>query len=461
MITGDYMINIKTDSRKVKKGDIFAAVKCEVNDGHKYIDAAIKNGASKIICENGNYDVETIVVDDSRKYLTDYLKDNYNKYLDEMNIIGITGTNGKTTTAYLIYDMLNKMGDKCAYIGTIGYYLDKKICDLPNTNPDICEMYDMIINAYDNGYKNVVIEASSQGLHFGRLENIEFNYACFTNLTQDHLDYHVTMENYALAKQLLFKKLKKDGLSILNYDSEYSKYFVTDNTLYYGFNGGDYHITDYKMGSNTKFTYTYKDKEYEITSPLIGDYNINNLLLALIVVEQMGKNINDIINIIPKLTCPPGRMDIIRYNKSTIIVDYAHTPDAVEKIINTVKNVSCGKIYVVFGCTGDRDRTKRPIMTEIVLSNSHMGIITIDDLHDEDPDRIVSDMLSENKRNNYRIYLDRKEAIEYGINKLEDNDFLLILGKGHEEAIIVKDKRIPFNDHNVVMDIIKEKVEMI
>ena len=148
-------------------------------------------------------------------------------------------------------------------------------------------------------------------------------------------------------------------------------------------------------------------------------------------------------------------------NKSTIIVDYAHTPDAVEKIINTVKNVSCGKIYVVFGCTGDRDRTKRPIMTEIVLSNSHMGIITIDDLHNEDPDRIVSDMLSENKRNNYRIYLDRKEAIEYGINKLEDNDFLLILGKGHEEAIIVKDKRIPFNDHNVVMDIIKEKVEMI
>jgi len=215
------------------------------------------------------------------------------------------------------------------------------------------------------------------------------------------------------------------------------------------------------MGSSTLFKYTYKDKEYEIDSPLIGDYNINNLLLALIVVEQMGININDIISVIPKLTCPPGRMDIIRYNKSTIIVDYAHTPDAVEKIINTVKDVSCGKIYVVFGCTGDRDRTKRPIMTEIVLSNSYMGIITIDDLHDEDPNRIVSDMLSKNERNNYKIYLDRKEAIECGINMLEENDFLLILGKGHEEAIIVKDKRIPFNDHNVVMDIIKEKVEMI
>ena len=142
------MINIKTDSRKIKKGDIFAAVKCEVNDGHKYIDAAIKNGASKIICEEGNYEVETIVVEDSRKYLTDYLKDNYNKYLDEMKIIGITGTNGKTTTAYLIYDALNKIGIKSAYIGTIGFYIEEKVRDLPNTTPDVLEMYEMFMECY-------------------------------------------------------------------------------------------------------------------------------------------------------------------------------------------------------------------------------------------------------------------------------------------------------------------------
>ena len=453
------MINIKTDSRKVKKGDIFAAIKCEVNDGHKYIDAAIKNGASKIICEHGKYNIPYTIVDNSRLYLENYLKENYNKYLEEMTIIGITGTNGKTTTAYLIYDMLNKLGIKCGYIGTVGYYLNGKVSDLPNTNPDICEMYDMLINAYDNDYKVVVIEASSQGLDFGRLNNIPFSYACFTNLTQDHLDYHKTMENYAKAKQLLFKKLKKNGKSILNYDDAYNKYFITDNTIYYGFNGGDYHVIDYKMTNKSVFTYIHDNKEYKVTSPLIGKHNIYNLLLAIVVLEQMNIDIKDIIKVSETISCPPGRMDIIKYKTNNIIIDYAHTPDAISKIIETVKEVAKGKIYVVFGCTGSRDRVKRPIMTEIVLKNTTLGIITIDDLHDEEAEDIVSDMLKDNKRDNYIVCLDRKEAIKKGIDLLKENDFLLILGKGHEEAIIVKDKKIPFNDHKVVEEILK-KVEV-
>lgn len=267
------------------------------------------------------------------------------------------------------------------------------------------------------------------------------------------------MENYAKAKQLLFKKLKKNGKSILNYDDAYNKYFITDNTIYYGFNGGDYHVIDYKMTNKSVFTYIHDNKEYKVTSPLIGKYNIYNLLLAIVVLEQMNIDIKDIIKVSETISCPPGRMDIIKYKTNNIIIDYAHTPDAISKIIETVKEVAKGKIYVVFGCTGSRDRVKRPIMTEIVLKNTTLGIITIDDLHDEEAEDIVSDMLKDNKRDNYIVCLDRKEAIKKGIDLLKENDFLLILGKGHEEAIIVKDKKIPFNDHKVVEEILK-KVEV-
>ena len=215
------MINIKSDSRKVKDGDIFVALKGISSNGDDYVESAINNGASKIITESDNkYSVETIKVDDTRSYLTNYLKDNYSNILNDMNIIGITGTNGKTTTAYLIYQMLNKLNIKCGYIGTIGYYLEDKVCNLPNTSPDICEIYDMLVNAYENGYKSVVMEVSSQGLAMGRLDGIKFDYALFTNLTQDHLDYHKTMENYAKAKQKLFYNLKENGLAIINSDAK-------------------------------------------------------------------------------------------------------------------------------------------------------------------------------------------------------------------------------------------------
>ena len=196
------MLNIQSDSRKIKKGDTFVAIKCEVNDGHKYIEKAIENGASKVIAERGEYSVPTLIVDDTRKYLEKYLKENYNKYLDEMTLIGITGTNGKSTSAYLIYQALNKLGVKTGYIGTIGFFLEEKVMSLPNTSVDLCDTYDLLMQAYDKGYKTVVMETSSHALYNGRLKTIDFDYEIFTNLTQDHLDYHKTMENYALAKQI-------------------------------------------------------------------------------------------------------------------------------------------------------------------------------------------------------------------------------------------------------------------
>lgn len=457
------MINIKSDSRKIRPGDTFIAVKCEVNDGHKYIEKAIENGATKVIAEYGKYEVETLIVPDTRKYLNEYLKENYSKILDEMTIIGITGTNGKTTSSYLIYSALNKAGKKCAYIGTIGYYLDKKVSNLPNTNPDICDMYDLIVNAYDNGCRYVVLEASSHGLYNGRLEGITFDYAIFTNLTRDHLDFHITMENYAKAKQILFEKLKPNGISIINVDDSYKDYYLKDNSITYGQNKSDYQILNYEAtNQNTVINFKLKDKELKLVSPLLGDYNIYNLLCAIIILDNLNVSLDEIVNIIQTLSCPPGRMDTIKYGTNSIIIDYAHTPDAMEHILNTVKKTTNGNIYTVFGCTGDRDREKRPMMMEIATKNSKKVIVTIDDPHNEEVSQILDDMLKDNKNNNYEICLDRGKAIEKGISLLKDKDILMILGKGHEEVIIYKNERIPFNDKKYVEEVLRglEKVEI-
>ena len=455
------MINIKSDSRKIKKGDIFIALKGISSDGDKYIESAIENGASKIIVYNDNkYSVETIKVDDTRKYLNDYLKDNYNKYLNEMNIIGITGTNGKTTSAYLIYQALNKLGKKCAYIGTIGYYLDKKVCSLPNTSPDVCDIYEMIIDAYDNGYKNIVMEVSSQGLAMNRLENIPFDYAIFTNLTQDHLDYHKTMENYALAKQKLFKNLKDNGISIINSDDEYKKYFEIGNVIDYGFGAQNYKVKDYNLGYKTNFILNINDIDYKVNSNLIGRYNIYNIVCTIALLKEMNIAINQILEVVSTLNSPPGRMDIINYNNNLIVVDYAHTPDAMKNIYDTVKEINKSNIYTVFGCTGDRDRSKRPQMMQLSTTNSKKVIVTSDDLHTEDFNQILEDMLENNKNNNYEVIPDRERAIERGIQLLKENDILLVLGKGHEEFIIVKDKKIPFNDKKTIQKLMKDSVKL-
>ena len=460
------MINIKSDSRKVKPGDIFVALKGISSNGSEYINNAIENGASKLIVEEeGNYGIPYEVVPDSRKYLTEYLNNNYNHYLDEMTLIGITGTNGKTTSAFLIYDALNKLGYKCGYIGTIGFYLDKKVSDLPNTSPDITEIYDMLITAYELGYRYMTLEVSSQGLDMGRLEGIKFDYALFTNLTQDHLDYHKTMGNYALAKQKLFYSLKETGKAIINYDDKYKEYFLVEqnNNITYGFDGGDYQVISYDMNhGGTRFIYKHNGVEQVIVSSLLGKYNIYNLLTTITVLSEIGIDVDDIRDVVLKLKAPSGRMDMIKYGDSSIIIDYAHTPDAVEKIIKTMKEVTDGNIYTIFGCTGDRDRTKRPIMMNIVTSLSNYVIVTNDDPHNEDPNQIVNDMLDGISADNYEICLDRKEAIIKGVNLLNSKDVLLILGKGHEEVMIVKDnKKKPFNDRKVVMEYLESISERI
>lgn len=455
------MINIKTDSRKVKPGDTFVALRGIVGDGHDFIPKAIANGASKIIAEEGCYDVPYVIVKDTREYLNNYLKENYNKYLEEMHIIGITGTNGKTTAAYLIYDALNKLEKKCCYIGTIGYFKEKKVFNMPNTTPEVTEIYDMLTDAYSDGYRYAVIEASSEGLLHRRLENVPFEYAIFTNLTQDHLNIHGTMENYARCKQKLFNNIKPGGKAIVNYDDTNKDMFLLNyNTnITYGFTGGDYKVTDYQMSiMGTSFTFISNGVKQNIKVPLIGKYNIYNVLTVIILLHEFGFTYSSIYDVLLQVNAPAGRMDMIEYKNNRIIIDYAHTPDAVQNVISTVKEVCDGNVYTVFGCTGDRDRTKRPIMTKIVTDLSNKTIITCDDVHNEDPKRIVDDMLNGLVNTNYEVELDRKKAIIKGIKLLDTNDVLLILGKGHEEVMILKDnKTIPFNDKSTVLEYLQTK----
>lgn len=457
------MIKIKTDSRKVVDGDTFVALPGISSDGHDYIETAIENGATKIIAQHGEYKVPTVIVPDTRVYLNDLLKQEYGYVINDMKIIGITGTNGKTTSCFLTYQILNKLGIKCAYIGTIGFYLKDKVRNLPNTSVDIADLYGLLVEAYENDYKYVCLEVSSQGLSMDRFKTISFDIAAFTNLTQDHLDYHKTMNNYCLAKQQLFKQLKKDGKAIINADDKYKDYYLLkdNNNITFGLNG-DYKIDDLKFTNKySMLDYSYQNKNYQIKTNLIGEYNIYNLLTAIVICHELGLDLNKINSVLDNLNMPSGRMERIDYNNNLIIVDYAHTPDAISNIIKTIKPICKGNLYVTFGCTGSRDKTKRPIMTNIVLENVTKAIITIDDPHDEDPSDIVKDMLNGVAFNNYEVCLDRKKAIHKGINLLKDNDILLILGKGHEEFIIFKDKKIPFNDKKEVLAYIEYKKQSV
>jgi len=442
-------MNIKIDSRKVKQGDTFIAIKELNNDGHKYVLDAIKNGATTVIVEEGEYDVNTIQVSDTKKYLEEYLENNYYDKIKKLKLIGMTGTNGKTTTCYLIYQVLNKIGIKCAYIGTLGFYTDE-IKILNNTTPNLYELYNMLLECVDKGYLYVVMEVSSQGIAMGRVNTLIFDYVIFSNLTIDHLDYHKTLENYVLEKQKLFK-MTKESVAIINNDDKYKDYFLLDNkNITYGKNNSDYNISNIVTTLNGT-SFKLNDEDY--FTKLIGEYNIYNLSIVIILLKCL--NIENINNIIKELTPPNGRMDIVKYKENNIIIDYAHTPDAVEKIIKEVSKIPHNNIITMLGCGGNRDKTKRPIMGEIATKYSNFVIFTSDNPRYEKPKKILKDITCKLDNKNYKIIINRKKAIKRGIQILKKNDILLLLGKGHEEYQIIGSKKYPFSDKNIVLKYIR------
>lgn len=438
MIYGGVFLTIKDNSKKIQKGDIFIAI----DKGHNYIEDAIKNGASKIICEYGNYSVDTLRVKNTRKYLIKYLKENYYDEIKDLNIIGITGTNGKTTTAYLIYQALNMLDSKCAYIGTIGFYIDGKVSDLDNTTPDLIDLYELILEAKKQGCKNIVMEVSSHSLSYKRVNALRFNYVLFTNLTKEHLNYHKNMRRYFKAKKKLVKLLTKDGKKIVNIDDKYMKK-LSRKAIKVG-KSGHYKIGDYSYGRLT--TFYLNDKKYRMK--LKGVYNIYNMSFCIVVLNLMG--FNNIGDIIKKLDPPSGRMEIIKASNYSVIVDYAHTPDAVEKIITAVREFAKAKIYVIIGCGGNRDKTKRPIMASIATKLCDYAIFTSDNPRDENPLDILNDMTLNLSKTNYQVCVNREDAIKKGIQLLENNDILIVLGKGHEKYQIIKNNKIYFDDVEII-----------
>ncbi len=447
-------MNIKVDSRKVVEGDTFLAL-TTYNDGHKYIIDAINNGAKKIIASKGAYNVETILVPDTKDYLINHLKNNYYNQIKDLKLIGITGTNGKTTTSYLLWQALNKLGHKCAYIGTIGFYIEEKVKDLPNTTPEIIDIYEMLIECTEQNCEYVVMEVSSHALSQRRVDGLLFDYCLFTNLTEDHLDYHKNMENYALAKQKLFNMLKDKGKGIINIDDKYYNYFFKDNFISYGFKDSNLQILNYDINFKNNFTLSINGKKYDFESNLLGTYNIYNMTAVISILNDLKVDIEIIRYLVSTLKSPTGRMEIIEYNTNKIIVDYAHTPDAVENIINATKEFSKGNIIVVLGCGGNRDKNKRPIMARIATSLTDWAIFTSDNPRDEDPTEIINDMIDNLDFYNYEIETNREKAIIKGIQKLDKNDILLVLGKGHETYQIIKDERIHFDDKEKILEFIR------
>lgn len=442
-------MNIKIDSRKVQKGDTFVALKT-YNDGHKYINDAIARGAKTVVVNEGNYDVETIIVPNTKDYLIKILKDNYYDQIKDLKLIGITGTNGKTTTSYLLWQALNKLGKKCALIGTIGFYIESKVRELPNTTPEIVDIYEMLLECKKHNCKYVVMEVSSHALDQRRVSGLKFDYAVFTNLTRDHLDYHKTMEDYALAKQKLFGMLKENGKSIINIDDEYKDYFLNEDSITYGFKDSDFKILNYDIDLKNDFELSINGEIHSFISNLLGSYNIYNMTVVIAVLYDLGVDIELIKYLVSTLLAPSGRMEMIKYGDNKIIIDYAHTPDAVEKIITSVREFSKGKVFCILGCGGNRDKTKRPIMAKYSLSLSDYVIFTSDNPRNEDPGKIIYDMINNINLYNYEVEEDREKAIKLGINKLDKNDILLVLGKGHEDYQIIGDSKIHFSDKEIV-----------
>ncbi len=449
------------DSRKIKPGQTFVAIKGHTVDGHDYIDEAIKNGATKVVAEkNVECSVPLEVVPSTEEYLKHALADAYTDKVNKLKIIGITGTNGKTTTAYLTYQLLNLLNEESAYIGTLGFKYRNINDETDNTTPNILTIYNILLNLVESGCQTVVMEISSHALSFERIYGLHFDVVAFTNLTEDHLDYHKTMENYLNAKLKIIDYLTKDGKLIVNGDDEVSQKFIDKfhKGIRLGFNKSyDYYISNTNITpAETNIDFTYNNKDYQVTTNLTSKFNVYNYITALAIVHSLGYGIDAIIEKTSQVKAPKGRCETHKVNGGYAVIDYAHTPDAVEKVVEAYNELKTGRVITIVGCGGDRDPIKRPIMGRIATELSDYAILTSDNPRTENPAKIMDDILKGVSTTNYEVELDRKTAIKKGIEMLEPEDILLILGKGHEDYQIIGHTKIHLDDAEEVENWKKE-----
>jgi UDP-N-acetylmuramoyl-L-alanyl-D-glutamate--2,6-diaminopimelate ligase len=463
------ILGIASDSRQVRDKVLFVAVRGPLQDGHRYIDEALRRKAAAVILENRTFlpkdpsPVPYILVKDSKSVLNKLADVFFGYPYQHISCVGITGTNGKTTVSYLARSILKAAGIKCGLIGTIGYKVGEENRPLPNTTPGVLELHRLLNEMIDAGLTYVVMEVSSHALDQERARGIIFKSAIFTNLTQDHLDYHKNMEAYFRAKERLFCD-HADGRThfIINADDLFGQRllaFLRGSVWSYGFlpeakvRAASYNLS--KEGS--RLVIEGPGGELDIHTSLVGKHNLYNILAAVAFGMAEGIALTQIKKGIEEVLAVPGRLDRIDSKKGfSVFVDYAHTDDALKNVLESLRVIlHNGRIITVFGCGGDRDKDKRPKMGRVACALSDYCIVTSDNPRSEDPAAIIRDISVGIDKKNFEIEIDRAAAIQKALKMAQKGDFVLVAGKGHETYQIAKNNLLRFNDKAVIMDLLE------
>ena len=453
---------ISYNSKTTKKGDIFVCLVGEHTDGHEFALNAIENGAAALLVEKKveGTKIPQVVVSSTRHKIADIADRFYSSPSKGINLIGITGTNGKTTVTHLIQKIFEENGQKCALIGTLGYKLssNSEYRDAKHTTPQAPELQATLRMIKDvEKIDNVVMEVSSHALDQNRVGGCRFNGAVLTNLTQDHLDYHITMENYFKAKALLFERLKEDNFAVINADDEYGDRFISvvpEGVKVYTYGVRQQsdvmaHNINFSL-NGAEFTLVANAKEYKVNLHMNGMFSVYNVLAAVTTALAMGIDIEIALKALQNVKGVAGRFEVV-VKKPLVIVDYAHTPDGLENVLKSAREITPedGKLICLFGCGGDRDATKRPKMGAIAEKLADKIVITSDNPRSEDPQVIITDIIAGLKSvntENVIVEPDRGTAIALLKTIANNNDVVVIAGKGHEDYQILKDKTIHFDD---------------
>jgi UDP-N-acetylmuramoyl-L-alanyl-D-glutamate--2,6-diaminopimelate ligase len=466
---------LEYDSRRVKPGDVFVAMRGEASDGNQFIDQAVAAGAVAVVTDSASEkprpDVAWAQVPHGRRALARLSANFYKRPAERLAITGITGTNGKSTTAFLLEAILNAAGRKSALVGTIEYHVAGKVLPAPHTTPEALDLNRLLAEALGHGATEVVMETSSHALAQQRVYGIPFDVAVFTNLTRDHLDYHHTMEEYFASKQILFEGCGTDAprVAVLNIDDEYGVKLARvskkhgSRVLSYGLTKGDFHAEKVDITPRgTRFDLATPKATIPLFSPLIGKVNVYNILAAAGAAYARDCRSEEIAQGVGALSRVPGRFERVDCKQPfTVIVDYAHTDDALRNLTALAREFveqagQKGRVITVFGCGGDRDRAKRPLMGEAAGRGSDFVVLTSDNPRSEDPLAIINDAMVGLQRSGakHQTVPDRKAAVALAIREAGPGDIVMIAGKGHENVQVTREGSIPFSDVEVARQVL-------
>jgi len=453
--------SLTTSSIKFEKNSIFVAYPGENNDGRDFIPQAIQNGASAILYDSIDYEwnnewkIPHLALKNLGQNLSIIASDFYNDPSKKIDVIGVTGTNGKTSCSYWLTNCLNILKSKSGFVGTMGYGNLSKLTPLSNTTPSAIHCQQIISELSSKAFKNIVMEISSHGIEQGRVSAIDFNIKLFTNLTRDHLDYHETIEKYEEVKTSFMLQSKK-SVVVVNVDDKvgqniYSKTVEQSQKFSYAIdNDANVRAVNIKyLRDSTEFDLLYNNETSVVSAPIIGKFNIYNILGVIGCLISMGYKVNKIIGSLQFLESVPGRLEFINKSSTTpIVIDYAHTPDALKSALLSLKKLNPNRIILVFGCGGNRDIGKREGMANVANKLADFVVVTSDNPRNEEPIKIIED-ISRHLEIEYVNIEDRDEAIKCAISQAKSNDFILIAGKGHEEYQEIMGQKIKFSDKKV------------